>query len=150
MTMFFSRPPPPGRPWHAGHPSERLGLQGPDPVVLQRQRASNGGYCTLSCLSNRHHTLCPPFSNVGLKITKLACGGFHVSNPEIITKLLTDRGLSHCNPVCVPYVACADLSVRRLEEAPDDKLALQSAVGTLRFIVDRTHPAISWIKGLLG
>lgn len=94
----------------------------------------------------------PPmaFQHVGQKITKLPCGGIRMSNPKIIHKMLVDHDLVGCNPVCVPYVVNADLSFRRPEEAQADKRTYQSAVGTLRFIADTTHPSIAWITGVLG
>lgn len=90
------------------------------------------------------------FQHVGLKITKLTCGGIQLSNPKIILKLLSEHGLTNCNPVHVPYVANADITARRPDEDRADKKAFQKAVGTLRFIADTTHPAIAWISGVLG
>lgn len=90
------------------------------------------------------------FQHVGLKITKLATGGLKISNPKIIQRLLVDHGLTDCNPTTLPYTISADLSARKPNEATADKKAYQTAVGTLRFIADTTHPGLAWILGILG
>lgn len=90
------------------------------------------------------------FQHVGLKITKLQSCAIQIANLKIIHKLLSDNGLTGCNPVQVPYVIDADLSARRPEETQADKKAYQSFVGTLRFIPDKTHPGIAFIVDVLG
>ena len=73
-----------------------------------------------------------------------------MSNPKIIQNLLAENNMLECNSKSTPYIVNADLSARRMDEEQADIKDFQKAVGTLRFIADTTHPAISWIAGVLG
>lgn len=61
-----------------------------------------------------------------------------------------DGAIARAKKESVPYVQSADLSKRKEIESTVETKAYQSAVGTLRFISDTTHPGIAWIMGILG
>lgn len=64
---------------------------------------------------------------------------------------MTDEyGLIRCNPSVVLCTINAGMSIAKPTEQLAHKPKYQSGVGTLSFVSDTTHPAITWIIGMLG
>ena len=62
--------------------------------------------------------------HVGLKITRLSTGRIMISNPKIITKIITkilkEKGLDGSNSTSVPYLINVDLKKRKEHEPTVD------------------------------
>lgn len=86
--------------------------------------------------------------HAGLKITIFADGSIKIPNPKIIEKMRIRP--SWMQPTVVRYTIIADLSAAKSTEQLAHKLKYQRGVGTLRFVSNTTHPAITRILGMLG
>lgn len=105
---------------------------------------------TLEKLAKSEHG--PPQSNqhVGLKISRLPGGGIKISNSKIIQKILKENGFDGANSLSAPCVISADLTARKEHEPTVDVKQYMGNAGSLRFIVDTTHPDIFHIVGIIG
>lgn len=65
-------------------------------------------------------------------------------------KILQEKGMDGSNSTSIPYITNADLSKRRENKEIFDNKEYMKDIGTLRFIVDTTHPGIAYIVGALG
>lgn len=88
--------------------------------------------------------------HVGLKLTRLSCGGIKLSNPKGVNQLVAQQGLSDAHPTVMPYVVSADLTAAKPQEVILPLKPYQTVTGSLRFMSDSTHPILAWIVGVLG
>jgi hypothetical protein len=85
-----------------------------------------------------------------MKITPDPNGKSTISNPALITNLLSANGLHDCNPSLTPRINGQDASKTTDADILTVKTAYQLSLGSCRFLAEAAHRQLAFIIGSLG
>lgn len=93
-----------------------------------------------------------PTRYLGWSITRKGTGPIHISQPSLITKILTSNNMADDNPRSTPLPKNADYddSNSSPQLPPSDTERFQSTLGDIRYLADGTRPDIAYAASRLA